>query len=174
MLLWFVATSLVAMRWCFGDPAIDHRLVVAGALLPDVLHAATGGAPFVHSLALPTCGLLAVMLLTVGRRRARRRWLALPIGVFWHQVFGGAWIQPALFWWPFAGDASDATFPLATRGIWLICAMELVGLIGCWWIWRSSGMAHDSMVRSNFVRAGRLAYRSGPRYRRGMGGDGSS
>lgn len=166
MLGWFVATSLVAMRWTFGDPAIDHRLIVAGALLPDVLHAATGGTPFAHSLALPACGLVAVMLLTVRRRRARRRWLALPIGVFWHQVFDGAWIQPALFWWPLGGDTAGTTLPLATRGIWLIGAMELAGLVGCWWVWRSAGMAHDSTARTDFVRTGRLAYRSGPQYRR--------
>ena len=166
MLLWFVATSLVSMRWCFGDPAIDHRLIVAGALLPDVLHAAGGGAPFAHSLALPVCGLIAVMLLTVGRRRARRRWLALPIGVFWHQVFDGAWIQPALFWWPIGGNAADATLPLATRGIWLNLVMELAGLLGCWWIWRATGMARNSQARADFWRTGRLAYGAGPQYRR--------
>ena len=171
MLLWFVATSLLAMRWSFGDPAVDHRLIVAGALLPDVLHAATGGAALVHSLALPVCGLVAVMLLTVGRRRARRRWLALPIGVFWHQVFDGAWMQPALFWWPLGGDTAAATLSLAARGAWLIAAMELAGLVGCWWIWRASGMAADPTARTDFVRTGHLAYRAGPQYRRGASGD---
>ena len=170
MLLWFVATSLVAMRWTFGDPAIDHRLVVAGALLPDVMHVASGGAPLAHALTLPVCGLVAVMLLTVGRRRARRRWLALLIGVFWHQVFDGAWMQPALFWWPFGDTTADMSLPLAARGAWLIVAMELVGLAGCWWIWRATGMAHDGTARADFVRAGRLAYRSGPQYRRGADG----
>ena len=170
MLLWFVATSLVAMRWSFGDPAIDHRLIVAGALLPDVMHVATGGVPLAHALALPVCGLVAVMLLTVGRRRTRRRWLALPIGVFWHQVFDGAWMQPALFWWPVGGTAADVSLPLAARGVWWIGTMELVGLAGCWWIWRASGMADDRAARIDFVRAGRLAYRSGPQYRRGAGG----
>ncbi len=170
MLLWFVATSLAAMRWTFGDPAIDHRLIVAGALAPDVLHAVSGGAPVMHSLALPAGGLIVVMLVTVGRRRARRRWLALPIGVFWHQVFDGAWVQSTLFWWPFGGDAADATFPLAARGIWLIAVMELAGLAGCWWIWRASAMAHSPMARTDFWRTGRLAYRSGPQYRRGAGG----
>ena len=103
MLLWFVATSLLAMRWSFGDPAIDHRLIVAGALLPDVLYAASGGAPVTHSVLLPAAGLVAVMSATVGRRRARRRWLELPIGAFWHQLFDGAWLQPGLFWWPLGG-----------------------------------------------------------------------
>ena len=170
MLLWFVATSLVAMRWTFGDPAIDHRLIVAGALLPDVLHAVSGGAPLMHSLVLPVGGLIAVMLVTVGRRRARRRWLALPIGVFWHQLFDGAWVQSTLFWWPFGGDAADATFPLAARGIWLIALMELAGLAGCWWIWRASSLAHSPTARTDFWRTGRLAYLSGPQYRRGAGG----
>ena len=90
MLLWFVATSLVAMRWCFGDPAIDHRLIVAGALLPDVLHAVTGGAPIVHSLACRWHGEQSVSpgRLLAGRTAgvrfgsavpARRRWMMVLV-----------------------------------------------------------------------------------------------
>ena len=75
MVLWFVGTSLVAMRWFFGDAAMDHRLVLAGALAPDAVHVLSGGAALAHSLVLPVCTLVAVMLITIGRRRARRRWL---------------------------------------------------------------------------------------------------
>lgn len=156
MVLWFVSAPLLAMRWFFGDPAIDHRLIVAGALLPDVLHVATGGSPLLHSLALPVVGLVAVMLATVGRRRSRRRWLALPIGVFWHLVFDGAWVEPALFWWPVGGGDVGVALPLAQRPIWLIGIMELVGLIGCWWIWRSAGLAHNPAAQADFWKAGRL------------------
>ena len=169
MLLWFVATSLAAMRWCFGDPAIDHRLVVAGALLPDALYLVSGGAAFAHSLALPVCGLTAVMLVTIGRRRARRKWLALPIGVFWHQVFDGAWVQPALFWWPFGGEIANGALPLTARPLWVTGLMELAGLAACWWIWRASAMAHSPTARSDFWRAGRLSYATGPTYRRDGG-----
>ncbi len=167
MLLWFVATSLIAMRWSFGDTAIDHRIVLAGALLPDLLHVASGGVPLAHSLALPVGALAAVMLVTIGRRHTRRRWLALPIGIFWHQVFDGAWMQPALMWWPLAGSAAEATLPLATRAIWLICAMELAGLAGCWWIWRSAGMANSPQARTRFWRTGKLSYGAGPQHRSG-------
>ena len=170
MLLWFVATSLLAMRWSFGDPAVDHRLIVAGALLPDVVYAASGGAPLTHSLLLPSAGLAIVMLATIGRRRARRRWLALPIGVFWHQLFDGAWLQPNLFWWPLGGVSVTTTLPLASRPLWLIAAMELAGLAGCWWVWRSAGFAHDPIRRADFWRAGRLRYPAGPQQRRD-GGD---
>ncbi|WP_419841522.1 hypothetical protein [Candidatus Poriferisodalis sp.] len=169
MLLWFVATSLAAMRWTFADTAIDHRLIVAGALLPDVLHAAARGAPLAHSLVFPVCGLGVVMLATIGRRRPRRRWLALPIGVFWHQLFDGAWMQPSLLWWPFAGSTAATTLPLASRGVWLICVMELAGLLGCWWIWRSSDLSRDPQARARFWRTGRLAYSSSPRSGRSVG-----
>lgn len=169
MLLWFVATSLLAMRWSFGDPAIDHRLIVAGALLPDVLYAATGGASVTHSLTLPAAGLAAVMLATMGRRRARRRWLALPIGVYWHQMFDGAWTQPNLFWWPFGGVSAPTTLPLASRPVWLIVAMELAGFAGCWWVWRSAGLAQEPAKRADFWRAGRLRYPAGPFQQRGRG-----
>ncbi|WP_419923142.1 hypothetical protein [Candidatus Poriferisodalis sp.] len=156
MVLWFIGTSLLAMRWFFGDSAIDHRLVVAGALAPDVVYLLSGGAPVVHSLLGPVCILVAVMAITIGRRHARRRWLALPIGVFWHQVFDGAWTQPALLWWPFAGSASETGLPLSARPLWAIAVLELVGLAGCWWIWRTSGLARDAAVRAEFWRTGRI------------------
>lgn len=169
MLLWFVAASLLAMRWSFGDPAIDHRLIVAGALLPDVLYAASGGSALAHSMVLPVVGLIAVMLVTIGRRRVRRRWLALPIGVFWHQLFDGAWLQPNLFWWPLGGVSAPTALPLGSRPVWLIVMMELAGLAGCWWIWRSTGLARDPAARADFWRAGRLRYPAGPRRQRGGG-----
>ncbi|WP_419945659.1 hypothetical protein [Candidatus Poriferisodalis sp.] len=169
MLLWFVATSLLAMRWSFGDPAIDHRIIVAGALLPDVLYTASGGAPVTHSLMLPAAGLVAVMLVTMGRRRARRRWLALPIGVFWHQLFDGAWLQSDLFWWPVGGVSIATTLPLASRPVWLNVAMESAGIAGCWWVWRSAGFAQDPARRADFWRAGRLRYPAGSQQRRDGG-----
>lgn len=156
MVLWFVATSLLAMRWFFGDAAIDHRLVVAGALAPDLIYLATAGSPIAHSLGLPVVGLVAVMVITIGRRRVRRRWLALPIGVFWHQVFDAAWAQPALFWWPLRGTAVETALPVAGRPLWMIAAMELVGLVGCWWLWRSTGLSDDATARAAFWRTGRL------------------
>ncbi len=165
MLLWFVATSLLAMRWSFGDPAIDHRLIVAGALLPDALYVLTAATPVSHSLALPVLGLGAVMLGTIGRRRARRRWLAVPIGVFWHQLFDGAWLQPNLFWWPLGGISVSATLPLASRPVWMIVVMEAAGLAGCWWVWRAAEFASDPTTRADFWRTGRLRYPDRPQQR---------
>ena len=165
MVLWFVGTSLVAMRWFFGDAAIDHRLVVAGALAPAAIHLLSGGAALAHSLILPACILVAVMLITIGRRRARRRWLAVPIGVFWHQVFDGAWTQPALLWWPFGGGSAETALSLSARPLWAIGVLEFVGLTGCLWLWRTSGLASDAAARAVFWRTGRID----PANKRGSG-----
>ena len=156
MVLWFVGTSLVAMRWFFGDAAIDHRLVVAGALAPDLIHLLGGGAPVAHALMLPVCILAAVMLITIGRRGARRRWLAVPIGVFWHQVFDGAWMQPTLLWWPLGPIEARTVLPSLARPLWAIAVLELAGLAACWWLWRTSGLASDAVARAEFWRTGRI------------------
>ncbi len=171
MVLWFVGTSLVAMRWFFGDAAMDHRLVLAGALAPDAVHVLSGGAALAHSLVLPVCTLVAVMLITIGRRRARRRWLAVPIGLFWHQVFDGAWTQPALLWWPFGGSSADEVLPLSARPLWAIAVLELVGFAGCWWLWRTSGLSSDAAARAEFWRTGRIDPAANRRSRRGDPGD---
>ncbi len=34
MVLWFVATAVLAVFFVFDSPAVDHRFVAAGAVLP--------------------------------------------------------------------------------------------------------------------------------------------
>ncbi len=170
MLFWFVGTSLSAMHATFRDPAIDHRVIVLGALLPDVVDLTTawalslGGSGFratagvMHSLAAPVCLLVVVMATTVGRRRARRRWLALPIGVFWHLVFDGAWLTVAVFGWPLVDPGALHTHQLfvAARPLWLNAALEVAGLLLLVWLWRVYGL-HAPEARRSFARTGRLA-----------------
>lgn len=169
MALWFVGTSLGAMWMTFRDPAIDHRIVVLGALLPDLLDTAVawvaslGGSGFdatagvMHSLLAPVAALVLIMLMTVGRRRARRRWLALPIGMFWHLVFDGAWTSTAVFFWPLVDPGGLHTHLLfvATRPLWLNVALEVAGVALIVWLWRAWAL-HRPDARQTFVRAGRV------------------
>lgn len=148
--------SLVAMWMVFRDPAIDHRLVVAGALLPDVLDGAIGQAAVGHSLAFAVVLLFVVMGVTIGRRGLRRRLLAVPIGWFFHLVFDGVWSQTSVFWWPAGGlGFGEVGVPAFDRPIGLVMLMEAAGLVALVWAYRRFGLS-DSDRRSEFVRTGRI------------------
>ena len=61
MLLWFVGTGLVAMWYTFRDPAIDHRLVILGTLLPDLIDGLSGSPWALHTLSAPIVVMVMVM-----------------------------------------------------------------------------------------------------------------
>ena len=154
MLLWFVATSVLTIHYVFTDPRFDHRPLVVGALLPDLIDAPFGGARIGHSL-VGAVGLLAVvMLATAGRRPIRKRLIAVPIGILLHLVFDGAWAADHVFWWPFLGGFGDTALPIVSRGWWNV-VLELAGAALIVWAWRSFGLA-DPERRRHAWRTGQL------------------
>jgi hypothetical protein len=154
MFLWFVGTAILAVWFVFRDPRFDYRLLVVGSVLP-LVDALFGGARVMHTLVFSLALLIAVMLLTVGRRPARRLWLGLAIGTLLHLVFDGAWTNTDVFWWPFGGwSFEDARLPEAARGWWNI-PLELAGLAILVWVWRRSHL-EDPARRRRFLRDGRL------------------
>jgi LexA-binding, inner membrane-associated putative hydrolase len=154
MFLWFVGTAIVAVWFVFRDPRFDYRLLVVGSVLP-LLDALFGGARVMHTLVFSLALLFAVMLLTVGRRRARRLWLGLAIGTLLHLVFDGAWTNTDVFWWPFSGwSFQNARLPEAARGWWNV-PLELAGLAILVWVWRTARLA-DPARRRAVVRTGGL------------------
>jgi hypothetical protein len=155
MLLWFAGMSFLAVWLVFRDPAIDHRLVIAGALLPDLVDAPTGGRWFAHTLLASVVLLAAVMVGTRGRRRLRRQLLALPIGTFLHLVLDGAWADRDRFWWPaFGADLPHRALPSVDRGPANV-VLELAGAAVLVWAWRT--FRFDQPVnRRRFLRSGRL------------------
>ncbi|MDP7066728.1 MAG: hypothetical protein QF637_03835 [Acidimicrobiales bacterium] len=156
MLLWFVGTALAAMWFTFRDPAIDHRLVVLGAVLPDAIDGSIRGAPILHTLAAPIALMMGLMICTIGRRRVRRRGLAIPIGLFWHLVFDGAWMNTEVFWWPFAGfSIGDAAISLSGRPLSVVIAMEVAGLMLFVWSLYLMGLREPDR-RKLFLRTGHL------------------
>ncbi|MEX2626592.1 MAG: hypothetical protein WD225_06890, partial [Ilumatobacteraceae bacterium] len=119
MLLWFVGTAVLTITFVFRDPRFDHRLLVAGVVLPPVVDVWSGGAWVMHSLVASVVLLVVVMLVTIGRRPVRRMLLGLPLGTLLHLVFTGAWRDPQVFWWPFGGlSFGDAPLPIVARGWW--------------------------------------------------------
>jgi hypothetical protein len=156
MVLWFAGMSFLAVWLVFRDPAIDHRLVIAGALLPDLVDAPTGGRWFGHTLLASVLLLAVVMLGTRGRRRLRRQLLALPIGTFLHLVFDGMWTDRERFWWPFFGtDLADRSLPSVARGLGVDVFLELIGLAVLVWAWRRFRMDRPANLR-RFLTTGRL------------------
>jgi hypothetical protein len=154
MFLWFVGTAIVAVWFVFRDPRFDYRLLVVGSVLPllDVLF---GAARVMHTLVFSLALLVAVMLLTVGRRPARRLWLGLAIGTLLHLVFDGAWTDTDVFWWPFGGwSFDDARLPEAARGWWNV-PLELAGLAILVWVWRTARLAEPARRRA-VMRTGAL------------------
>ncbi len=155
MILWPAGLALVMVWLIFRDPALDHRLVVAGVLLPDLLDAPFGGARVMHTVVASAVLLAGVMLATTHRRPARRRLLAIPIGTFLHLVLDGMWTRTETFWWPFLGRRLDGTLPSLDRPVAVLLAQEVVGAVALAWLWREWDLANPQ-VRSNLLRTGRL------------------
>lgn len=154
MLLWFVGGALVVAWAVFRDPAVDYRLVMLGAVLPDVVDLPWGGARAAHSVTFSVALLALVMVATIGRRPLRRHLLALPIGTFLHLGLDGAFTDTKVFWWPFSGGFDGARLPSVARGAWNV-PLEIAGALALAWGWRRFGLA-DPVRRRVFLTTGRL------------------
>lgn len=155
MILWFVGTAVAAVWFVFHDPRFDYRLLILGALAPDVIDGPIGGARVLHSVVGSVAVLVLVMFATVGRRPLRRRLLAIPIGTFLHLVFDAAFANTRVFWWPFGGAGfRDAPLPSWDRGVVNI-PLELVGLVLCGWAIRRFGLRDRDRLRT-FWKKGTL------------------
>ncbi|MDH3705997.1 MAG: hypothetical protein OES57_08005 [Acidimicrobiia bacterium] len=154
MFLWFAGLAFVGVALVFSSPAVDHRLVMAGAVVPVI---EWGWGPLLlHTLVFSVALMALVMLGLRGRRLAQRQWLALPIGLFAHLVLDGTWADRELFWWPLFGtDVASAGIPESTRGVGVLVAMELAGLAALIWAVRRYQLT-DADRRRQFVRTGRL------------------
>ena len=164
MFFWFLGGSWVVVWAVLQDPAVDYRLVMLGALLPDLIDAPLGGARVAHTLVGSAIALVLVMAVTVGRRRLRRRLLALPIGMLVHLVLDGVWTNTRVFWWPFRGWslAHAGRLPSLAHPIALTVGEEIAGLIALGWCWVRFGL-RDRETREHFLKTGRLPRDSGPR-----------
>ncbi len=153
--------ALVTVWLVFRDPAIDHRVLLLGALLPDLVDAPFGGARLLHTLAASAALLVAVMLLTRrarsgrSRRHLRRRWLFLPVGTFLHLVFDGMWARGEQLWWPLLGGTLDGPLPALDHGVAILVLQEAAGALALLWCWRRFGLA-EPQARASFLRTGRL------------------
>lgn len=155
MFFWFIATAVFAVGYIFRDPRFDYRLLIVGSVLP-LLDGVFGGARALHSITVSIGLLVVLMLATSGRKPIRKMLLGLPIGMFMHLVFDGAWNDTDTFWWPFTGvEFGDAEFPVAARGIWSVL-LETLGMAGCVWLLRRNRLG-DAERRRGFMSNGQLS-----------------
>jgi len=148
-----VALGLVWL--VFRDPAFDYRMVVVGALAPDLVDGPFGGVGPAHTLVGAAGVLVAVMLATRGRRHLRRSLLALPIGMVAHLVADAMWARTTTFWWPFFGWSLGGRLPALDHGVAVLVLEELLGALLVGWCWQRFGLA-DARVRAAFLRTGHL------------------
>jgi hypothetical protein len=155
VVLWPAGLALVVVWAVFKDPAIDHRMVVAGALVPDLFDGSFGGSRVLHTLVAAVTVLIVVMLVTRGRRHARRRWIFLPVGMFLHLVADGMWTRTTVFWWPFFGTSLSGRLPAVDHGLAILLIEEIAGAVMLAWFLLRFHLG-DPAVRANFARTGRL------------------
>lgn len=155
MVLWPVGVALGLVWVVFRDPAFDHRMLVVGALLPDLVDAPFGGARLAHTLLAAVVVLAMVMVGTRGRRRARRSLLAVPIGMFAHLVADAMWARTESFWFPAFGGPLNDPLPALDHGLAVLALKELAGLVVVVWCWNRFGLG-DPAIRRAFLRTGHL------------------
>ena len=143
MLLWFVGTSVATVWIVFRDPTFKFRLVVLGALLPDLIDGVSG-ARIAHSVVSVVGSMTLVMAATFGRKPVRKAWLAVVIGLFLHLVFDLAFANTQMFWWPIGGfDFVDDALPVVSRG-WWNAPLEVVGAVLAVWTSRQVAFAKSA------------------------------
>lgn len=153
---WFIGTAVISVGFVFRDPAFDYRLLVVGSVLP-IGDGLFGGVRALHSITVSVLLLATIMAATRRGGPLRRLLLGLPIGMFLHLVFGGAWTDTDVFWWPFTGlPFADAALPIVPRGA-LSLLLEAVGLAICWWLVRANSL-QTAANRRRFMHDGHLAY----------------
>ena len=133
MFFWFVGTAVASVWYVFHDPKFAFRLVVAGALAPDVIEVFLGHAGPLHSVVTMVAIMAAVMLITYGRKKSRSKMLAVVIGMFLHLVFDGAFTNTKMFWWPISGlQFGDYALPVFDRGL-INIPLEIIGVLLIMW-----------------------------------------
>ena len=152
--MWFIGTAVVSVWFVFRDPRCDYGLLAVGAVLPDVIDLPGGHARWAHSLTVAVGVLVAVMLVTAGRKPIRRLMLALPIGMLMHLVWDGAFASTSVFWWPFTGSWGNVRVPSLQRG-WLNAAFAAAGVLILAWMWRRCELA-DPQRRNALIHHGLL------------------
>lgn len=170
MFFWHAGATIAVARYTFRDDRMDLRMLLLGALLPDLVDTPIGLVFFdsLGSVRLFTHGLLlaatVMMAVVVGTRRGRPRklWMPLAIGLLFHIVLDALWLDPETLWWPLfgvsftaAGPATAGAYVTAVLTDWKVWLAELAGLAYLIYLWSAARLS-DSEVRRQFLADGRV------------------
>jgi membrane-bound metal-dependent hydrolase YbcI (DUF457 family) len=172
MIFWHLGGTVALVRYAFRDPNMDLRLLLVGALLPDLIDKPLGrvlqvgdyesGQLWGHTLALSATLMVVILLATRPRSPQRRLWFPLAVGSLFHLVLDFMWVHGETFLWPFlgtefseapAGNLVDSLRDNLTT--WWVVAGEVAGFLYLAWMWRRAHL-DDPEYRSLFWRTGRL------------------
>ncbi|MCP3996708.1 MAG: hypothetical protein GY722_16860 [bacterium] len=170
MLFWHAGATVAIARYSFRDDRMDLRMLLLGALLPDLIDTPIGLVAFERfgSVRLFTHGLLlaaavmAVVVLSTRRGRPRKTWMPLAIGLLLHVLLDATWLDPETLWWPLlgweftaAGPETAADYLGAVLSDWKVWVAEAAGLIYLGYLWVAAGLS-DPAKRSELWRTGRI------------------
>ena len=170
MFFWHAGATIAIARYTFRDDRMDLRMLVLGAVLPDLVDTPIG-LIFYDSLGgvrLATHGLLLASIVMVGvvlstrRGRPRKMWMPLAIGLLLHLLLDAMWLDPETLWWPFlgwsftaAGPATAAEYVREIATDWRTWTTEILGLAYLVYLWRAARMAEPER-RAHFIETGRV------------------
>lgn len=150
MILWHLGLAAALVYVTLGRRRIDYRMILAGAVLPDVVD--LGGKGYAHTLLAAVVVCVGVVLLTRGERRLSL--FGLGVGWLTHLVGDAMWELPKTFLWPAFGTGLDRTAGDYSLTTWPLVG-EVVGALILWWFWVAFEMSKDDRFRT-FLRDGYL------------------
>ena len=149
---------------------MDLRLLLLGALIPDLLDTPIGLALYgrlgsvrlvTHSLLLAAVVMVGVVLST-RRGRPRKMWMPLAVGLLFHLVLDAMWLDAETMWWPLLGWGFTPAGPETVSGYlsalgsdWRMWLGEVVGLVYLLYLWRAAALS-DSENRKLLLTTGRI------------------
>ncbi len=122
-------SSSLSSRVSVSLKSIDYRLVIAGALLPDIIDKPIGTAFFNNGRIFGHSLLLAIILLGIGvllyRGKGRTGMLVLALGSTGHLILDQMWQNSHTLFWPFGGWS----FPALAPGAWFFSLANWVHIL---------------------------------------------
>ena len=162
MLLWHLGIAALIVYVSLGRRRIDYRMILVGAVLPDVIDGILGlfgffegpaGRWIAHSILAAIAVTVVIILVFKGDRRQS----LFGIGVGWmlHLVADGMWAAPETFFWPAFGTEFSTSptepyswdlflDPMAHLMTW---TGELIGLAILAWFWVAFRLGEDDRFR---------------------------
>lgn len=111
MFFWHLGVTSAVVFLTLGRRRIDYRVVLLGAILPDLIDKPIGRIFFEntfensrlvgHTLAFVVLLLFAVQVTLRGP--TARRWFVLPIAALIHLALDAMWSHPVTLFWPLFG-----------------------------------------------------------------------